>query len=425
MDKQQKEQVARAREAALEVLLHNSHGYRHLPRTAGWGYPEPYTRDLMICSLGVLTTKDERLLKSLRRVLETLAKNQSELGHIPSLVHDRQDRGASDTTPLFLMAVGIYRQAMGERDFLKQAVRKALTWMAHQSPADRCLVAQLPTTDWRDEQWVLGYALYVNTIVYTYLRLLGQHDKAALVKESMERFAVKGDRQQRHVHEGLVLRSKPYYAMWAYKVYSSERFDLLGNSLAILSGIASPSRAGRLVSWIEKESDALRQKEDLAVDLPPNFFPYVRPDDPDWMPRYERFNQPGEYHNGGIWPFVCGFYIAALVAAKRYSLAERKLLALTELVRGWRGRPGLASRRHPAGGRARGQDAHITQGQDALATAQVEFGFNEWHRAQDGTPQGQDWQSWSAAMYLYAAECVEQQRTPFFEEIRRHGGDAD
>ena len=47
--------------------------------------------------------------------------------------------------------------------------------------------------------------------------------------------------------------------------------------------------------------------------------------------------------------------------------------------------------------------------------ADVSFGFNEWHRAQDGTPQGQDWQTWSAAMYLYAVECVEQQRPVFFD----------
>jgi len=50
--------------------------------------------------------------------------------------------------------------------------------------------------------------------------------------------------------------------------------------------------------------------------------------------------------------------------------------------------------------------------------ADVEFGFNEWHRAQDGSPCGEDWQSWSAAMYLYAAESVEQKQTPFFDSIR-------
>jgi hypothetical protein len=381
--------VDRAKAAAIEVLLHHLHGpYRGLPRTAGWGYPEPYTRDLMIASLGVLVAGTDRLIQAWRRTLETLAKNQTSLGHIPSLVHDPDDRGASDTTPLFLLATAMFRISTGEGDFLDEAVGKALTWMAYRSPCDRVLVAQLPTSDWRDEQWVLGYGLYVNTVLYAALRLLGCHDRADVLREMMEHFTVKGEQQQRHVHEGLVLRNKPYYAMWSYKVYRSERFDLLGNSLAILSGIASHTRASHLVTWIEAECAALRKNGLLAVELPPNFFPYVRPDDPDWMPRYAKYNQPGEYHNGGIWPFVCGFYIASLVAAGRYRLAERTLLALTELVR-------------------------------LRREADVEFGFNEWHRAQDGTPQGQDWQTWSAAMYLYAAHCVQTQTTPFFDRCRR------
>jgi len=381
--------VDRAKAAAVEVLLHNLHGpYRGLPRTAGWGYPEPYTRDLMIATLGVLVAGNDRLTKAWRRMLETLAKNQTPLGHIPSLVHDPDDRGASDTTPLFLLAAAMFRVATGQDDLLDEAVGKALTWMAYRSPCDRVLVAQLPTSDWRDEQWVLGYGLYVNTVLYAALRLLGCHDRADLLREMMEHFTVKGEQQQRHVHEGLVLRYKPYYAMWSYKVYRSERFDLLGNSLAILSGIASHTRASHLVTWIEAECAALRKNELLAVELPPNFFPYVWPDDPDWMPRYAKYNQPGEYHNGGIWPFICGFYIASLVAAGRFRLAERMLLTLTELVR-------------------------------LRREADVEFGFNEWYRAQDGTPRGQDWQTWSAAMYLYAAHCVQTQTTPFFDRCRQ------
>jgi len=380
--------IEQAETAAVEVLLHNLHGpYHGLPRTAGWGYPEPYTRDLMIASLGVLVSGQEKLIKAWRQVLEVQAENQTPLGHIPSLVHDPDDRGASDTTPLFLLAVGLFRQVTGEPELLREATERALTWMQYQGPCDRVLVAQLPTSDWRDEQWVLGYGLYVNTVLYAALRLLGQHERADALREMMTHFTVKGERQQRHVHEGLVLRRKPYYAMWSYKVYRSERFDLLGNSLALLSGLASPTRASHLVTWIETECEALRKNGDLAVDLPPNFFPYTRPEDPDWMPRYENYNQPGQYHNGGIWPFICGFYIAGLVAAQRYRLAERKLMALTKLI-------------------------HLRR------VADVEFGFNEWHRAQDGTPQGQDWQTWSAAMYLYAAHCVKTQATPFFDRCR-------
>ncbi|MBB6498207.1 glycoside hydrolase 100 family protein [Pedobacter cryoconitis] len=381
-------EIQKAKQCALDVLLHNAKGPFHgLPRTAGWGYPEPYTRDLLISILGIAVSDNEQLLQSTRNVLETLAENQSEKGHITSLVHDKEDRGASDTTPLFLLGISIFRKVTGEMDFLEPAVAKSLLWMEYQSPSDRYLTAQQPTSDWRDEQWVMGYGLYVNSLVYSYLRLFGQHERADGLRQAMSRFTINADARHHHVHEGLVVKHKPYYALWSYKIYSSERFDLLGNSIAILSGLAPPSRALEIISWIEKETEQMKKTGDLTGDLPPNFFPFIQPGDPDWRLRYADFNLPGEYHNGGIWPFIIGFYIAALVAAGRPKLAFEKLCALTKLIR----------RIH--------YDA-------------PDFGFNEWHKAQDNLPMGQDWQSWSAAMYLYAVKCVEENKTPFFDEAR-------
>jgi glycogen debranching enzyme len=164
----------------------------------------------------------------------------------------------------------------------------------------------------------------------------------------------------------------------------------LGNSLAILSGIASQPRPEAMIDWVEAECRNMKRKGELALDLPPNFFPYVKPRDPDWHPRYEKFNQPGEYHNGGIWPFITGFYVAALVAAKRYELAEERLLALTKVIKT----------------------------SNALPGQNLDYGFNEWLKAQNGQPMGENWQTWSAALYLYATKCVEEKMTPFFEEIR-------
>ena len=380
--------VEEVKQTALEVLIHNSHGpYHGLPRTAGWGYPEPYTRDLMIASLGVLASGNEQLIASLRKTLLTFAKNQSTLGHIPSLVHDPEDKGASDTTPLFLLSLAIYRNVTGENNFLEESSFKALTWMEYQSSDDRIMVEQLPTSDWRDEQWVLGHGLYVNTLVYAYLRFYGYDEKASKLQSMMSKFTILADTRHRHIHEGLVVPHKPYYALWSYKVYSSERFDLLGNSIAVLTGIASPTRAKSLVLWIEKECEALKAKGELALDISPNLFPYIRPGDPDWRPRYERYNKPGEYHNGGIWPFVCGFYISAAVAAGLPHIAKKLLATLTNVVQF-----------------SRDKNLH--------------FGFNEWIRAQDGVPMGQDWQTWSAAMYLYAANCVEKESTLFFDDMR-------
>jgi len=138
---------------------------------------------------------------------------------------------------------------------------------------------------------------------------------------------------------------------------------------------------------VERECHALRGQGLLAVGLPPCLFPYIRPEDPDWRPRYARYNPPGCYHNGGIWPFVCGFWVSALVAAGKHDLAREKLAALAEVVRPTR----VANRR---------------------------FGFNEWLHAASGEPRGQDWQTWSASMFLYAAECVAKRSTPYFETMR-------
>ena len=198
---------------------------------------------------------------------------------------------------------------------------------------------------------------------------------------------IEGPEKNPHVHEGLALAHKPYYAMCSYKIYHDERFDLFGNSLAILTGIASPSRSQRLIKWIEVECNALRASGDLVVDLPPCLFPYMQPGDPDWHPRYALHNQPGEYHNGGVWPFICGFYIAACVAAGQHKVARKNLDALASLVKPW----------------------HENK---------AEWGFNEQIKAQTGEPIGRDWQTWSAAMFLYAAKCVETQTTPWFDRIR-------
>lgn len=359
-----------AKRAAMDVLLHNANGaFQGLPRTAGWGYPEPYTRDLLIASLGVLSSGDETLVASLRRVLETLALNQSPRGQMPSMVHDSENRGASDTTPLFLLVLAMFRRFTGEELFLEKAGAKALQWMEYQTVDDRCLVGQQPTSDWRDEQWVLGHGLYVNTLVYGYLKALGLTERA----EALRMAANQED-------GGFVVYGQPTYALWFFKVLGSNRCDLLGNSLAILTGLADLDLAQKMVAWIEAQCKGMRSKGELALELPPCLFPFIQPADPDWQERDKIYNLPGRYHNGGVWPFVCGFYIAALVAIGEQSLAEEKLRALTALVR--------SSRKLPP-------------------THAGAYGFNEWHHAQDGAPAGEDWQTWSASMYLYAVACVE------------------
>jgi hypothetical protein len=375
--------VNAAKRAAIAVLEHNATGqFADLPRTAGWGYPEPYTRDLMIALPGFLLTGKPHLREQMRKTLQSLAHNQTVHGHIPSLAHDPRDLGASDTTPLFLFGLAVFRRVTGEPEFLDAAAQKSITWMRYQAPDDRVMVAHLPTTDWRDEHWVYGYGLYVNSLVHAYLRLYGLHDEAAQLSELMNRPAL---HQGPHEHQGLSVPHSPHYAAGSFKHYHDDRCDLLGNSLAILTGIAPRSRAEQLIDYVESQCEVLRTQGELVGELPPCLFPYMQPGEEDWRPRYALFNRPGEYHNGGVWPFICGFYIAACVAAGRHQLAERKLEALVQLVKPWH------------------ENA-------------CDWGFNEQIQAQTGKPIGRDWQTWSAAMFIYACECVATRSTPYLGE---------
>ncbi|MDC3255332.1 amylo-alpha-1,6-glucosidase [bacterium] len=378
-------QIEEGRAAALKVLQHNARGeFEGLPRTAGKGYPEPYTRDLMIAMLGVAATGDPQLIAAWRATLEALARNQSRHGHIPSLAHDPNNLGASDTTPLFLVGLGIFRKLTGDSHFLEESVAAAFRWMIYQSPDDSTMIAQQPTSDWRDEQWVLGYGLYVNALYYWALTLFDKSEDAARLRALMNHLEVIDGSYDPDRRDGFAMLDRPYYAMWTYKCEGSERFDLLGNSLAILSGIASKSRAQEMIVWVENQCQDLRSQGSLSIDLPPCLIPVMLPSDPDWRQRYETYNEPHHYHNGGIWPFIGGFYVAALVAADCLPKAREALEALTAAVKLTR------DPRHS-------------------------FGFNEWLLPQGPVPKGQDWQTWSAAMYLYAEECVRTGRTPFFD----------
>ena len=378
--------IGRACRAAKKVLLNNNVGpCDGLPRTAAWGYPEPYTRDQMIVALGTMVQQHRALMRGTRLTLEALARNQSELGHIPSYAHDGDNRGASDTTPLYLIGLAAYRRASGRARYLESSAQTALRWLAYQSPDDKVLLDQQPTTDWRDEQWVLGFPIFLNVLLYAALRLYGRHDRAETLYDILNSSAMESSGPERH--QGLVVPDQPFYALWSFKSYGSYRFDLIGNSLAILTGVAPPDRARSIVGYVEQNIDIMRQTGQLVLEAPPCLFPYIGPYDRDWQPRYDQYCQPGHYHNGGVWPFTVGFYVAALVAAGWMDRARDRLKYLTRLVK-------------PA------------------RDPELKYGFNEWFDARTGLPKGNDWQSWSASMYLYAAACVATGTTPLFDECR-------
>ena len=80
-------------------------------------------------------------------------------------------------------------------------------------------------------------------------------------------------------------------------------------------------------------------------------------------------NTPHHYHNGGIWPFIGGFYVTALV--------------------------------HD------GRKVEATAALERLAQLNEAGGFNEWHHGATVEPMGDRDQAWSGAMYIHAWHAVQ------------------
>jgi hypothetical protein len=179
-------------------------------------------------------------------------------------------------------------------------------------------------------------------------------------------------------------KERGYYLPWVWKNHDGDReqeewFDTLGNLLAIVTGLATGPISDSILSHIEKEK--INEPFPCKAIWPP-----IKPGDKEWHSYFSKCDarEPYAYLNGGVWPFIGGFYVAALVKAKQYVKAERALEQL------------------------------------ALANKQgkrMEWEFNEWLHGKTGSPgpNSTPYQAWSAGAYIFAYECVHQKKVLFFD----------
>ena len=140
-----------------------------------------------------------------------------------------------------------------------------------------------------------------------------------------------------------------------------EWFDSFGNLLAIFAGVTDEQQTSIILDFIERHA-----LDSVARSAASRrwFAPAIR----TGAITTATLNAPHQYHNGGVWPFLGGFYVAALVKAGRI---RRRCAPLEKLA-------------------VLNQLGH----------------FNEWHHGATGSPMGAEDQAWSAGMYLFADECV-------------------
>jgi len=334
-------------------------------------YNAIYARDALISSLGGLVSGEDKFVKQWLKTMDTLMDRQSPSGQIPNCVDTfipTRPRlvafGAADASLWFILTLGYAEKLIGEHQEFHEAADKALVWLKYQDAHEEGLIEQQESADWMDIIANRGHVLYTNVLYFAALEMRQRIKRAHLVREAINGFLWHGN------HHG-------YFRPWQWKQEYGEWFDTAANCFAIAFGLADEEQTNCILDYIEK----------YALDTPypiRTIHPPIQPGDRDWREYYRtehELNLPDQYHNGGIWPWVGGLYVVALVRAGRHEKAKDALFQLA-----------LANRL----GKKR------------------EWEFNEWLHGISGEPRGSADQAWSAGMYMYAYTCVKSGSEPVF-----------
>jgi glycogen debranching enzyme len=360
------------------------------------GHHQIWARDSMIASLGASFVDDNQIQEAMQASLCLLKDHRRPGGAIPNNV------ACATLRPNFRAYADGGLWWVIANSFLApdlQAVREVLGWYQYQDVDQSGLLSMQEASDWQDLFCTRGKGLYLNCLYVMALRRAAElfegeeahvlHRRAQMVAERINAyFWYAGDNDtQRHISntfstegsplrdsmgrlreipEKRYLKEERYYLPYLGFRALGEWFDSFGNILAILAGVADRQQSDIILDFVSRYS----------LDRWPlrSLTPVVLSGDADWRNYYGSLNAPYRYHNGGVWPFLGGFYVAALVKAGRGEAAAGALQSL----------------------------AHLNRcGQ-----------FNEWHHGETGVPMGAEDQAWSAGMYLFASECVRRGQVP-------------
>lgn len=344
------------------------------------GYDRVFARDAAICTLAMAYSGDAALEGASLASLETLARHQAANGQIAKYVDLAKGEpdfwyvGCIDASLWWLLALDVLKEAGIAKTAIARldpAAARALAWLRAQEHPSIGLLQQNEASDWADIMPRTGFVLYSNALWYRVKRLYGV-EGAELTARSFNELFRPGAELPAYKRLRLLVhyarrgqRNRELYLSYVNLAAWGEEGDVLGNVLAILCGLCDGARAEAILRAIARAQQGSPFPVRAVCDPIP-------PDHPEWRPYMARHKQnyAWQYHNGGIWPMVGGFWTAALVHA------------------------GML------------KEAHAELGRLAQANQLNDWEFNEWLHGESGRPLGMPRQSWSAAGYLFAQRAI-------------------
>ena len=341
------------------------------------GYTAIFGRDAAVCAIGMAVSGDKQLEQAAVTGLHTLAGHQAPNGQIAKFVDlHRQEAdfwylGCIDSTLWWLIALAILDRREQPRGLLRRyskRIKLAIQWLLAQEHQRFCLLQQNEASDWADIMPRSGFVLYTNALWYFVKLLFG----VAHARETHENFnglfhpfsaRLAEYRRARLLNEYVLKngRDRDLYLSFVNFSFWGDEGDVFGNVLAVLMGLTDKRATRRTLDALTKArvGDPYPVR---AVTHP------IKQQSSLWRPYMARHrqNRVWQYHNGGIWPMVGGFWVAALAADGRREQAQRDLVGM------------------------------------ARACAVRDWAFTEWLHGKTLAPRGMPGQSWNAAAFLMA-----------------------
>lgn len=370
---------------SIELLKNNSSKYGILAsapsgRAKRRHYLSIFARDAAICSLGMLASKDNKLIAIAGRSLKTLGKYQTEFGQIPNYVQPERDfknywvLGSIDSTLWWLIALYYYNQTARIKYQPAKKIKLAINWLNCQMNITDGLLVQAEASDWADIMPRSGKVLYTN-ILWLKVNELYRNLNLKFLKRNFENTFYpyekidKINRQNNSLEPTLRLiagaKGKGHYLSFVNYLYWGKDFDIYSHSLGSSFGIMDKDIARTVLSKLGKK------QKDQALPIPVLYYP-IKENSDLWRPYMKAHNQnyPYQYHNGGIWPFTAAFYAIALFNSGQKQAAAKELIKIVH------------------------------------ANKLNDWQFNEWLHGKTGKPMGMHGQSWNAGAYLLAYQVL-------------------
>lgn len=327
---------------AIELLhkVASEHGFLASAENTS-NYKRIWARDGVICGLAALASGDEKLILTFKKTLETLANNQHCVGTIPSNVLVSEDKievsygglaGRVDAVTWYVIGVCQYAFHQNDTDFLAKhepVIEKCLSLLDAWEFNNKHLVYVPLSGNWADEYITDGYVLYDQLLRLWALRSYNHFVKKSFISDKIENitnqiclnYTPNSIGEKFHERAYSELKFKSYMpCSFSPSGYKSP-FDAFANSLALMLNIGSN----------DFQMSILEFSKTLAAETPlgllPAFWPPVFESEEYWSLlknncKYEFRNYPYEFHNGGSWTMVNGFFGLALMAKNQQENAQ-------------------------------------------------------------------------------------------------------